>query len=71
MLRVGMAGSVVTALCCFTPILAVGLAAVGLSAFIDWLDPVLLPTLAIFLAITGYATWQRHRHRMRTDKLRP
>ena len=51
----GLIGSVVTALCCFTPVLAVLLAAGGLSAWVGWLDIVLLPVLAIFLALTLYA----------------
>jgi mercuric ion transport protein len=33
----------------------------GLSAAVGWLDLVLLPALAIFLAITGYALWKRSR----------
>jgi len=59
LLTAGIIGSAVTALCCFTPVLAVLLGAAGLSALTGWLDFVLLPLLAIFLAITGYALWQR------------
>ena len=43
------------ALCCFTPLLVVLLGAVGLSAWLGWLDFVLLPALALFLCITAYA----------------
>jgi mercuric ion transport protein len=46
---------VVTALCCFTPVLVLLLGALGLSAWAGWLDVVLLPLLAVFLAITVYA----------------
>ena len=35
-------GSVIAALCCFTPILVIGLGVVGLSAWLGWLDYVLL-----------------------------
>lgn len=51
----GLIGTVIAALCCFTPILVVLLGAVGLSSIVGWLDYVLLPALAIFVAITLYA----------------
>ena len=63
LLRTGIAGSVIAALCCFTPILAILLGAVGLSAIVGYLDFVLLPALLIFLVITGYALWRRYRKR--------
>ena len=59
LLRFGLIGTVVAALCCLTPILVVLLGAVGLSALVGWLDYVLLPALAIFIALTGYALWRR------------
>jgi mercuric ion transport protein len=59
LLKVGVIGSIVAALCCFTPILVVLLGAVGLAAVIGWLDLVLVPALVGFLLITGYALWQR------------
>lgn len=55
LLKVGIVGSVIAALCCFTPILVVLFGAVGLSALVGWLDYVLFPALFIFLAITVYA----------------
>ena len=55
LLRVGIVGSAVAALCCFTPLLVILLGAVGLSAVVGYLDYVLLPTLAIFIGITIYA----------------
>ena len=61
LLRTGIIGSIILALCCFTPILVVLFGVVGLSAAIGWLDLVLLPALAVFLAITGYALWKRRR----------
>ena len=51
----GLIGTVIAALCCFTPILVLLLGAVGLSAMVGWLDYVLLPALVIFVAITVYA----------------
>ena len=61
LLSTGIIGTVVAALCCFTPLLVWLLAGVGLTAAIIYLDMVLLPALAIFIAITGYALWQRRR----------
>jgi mercuric ion transport protein len=55
LLSIGLTGSIVTALCCFTPILVVLLSAVGLSALVGYLDYVLLPALAIFVGILLYA----------------
>ncbi len=59
LLKTGIIGSVIVALCCVTPVLVVLLGALGLSAAVGWLDFVLLPALAVFLAITGYALWKR------------
>ncbi len=63
LLGVGIIGTVVAALCCFTPILAWTLSAIGLSSAIGYVyrDDVLLPLMAVFLAITGYALWRRKR----------
>jgi len=59
LLRTGIIGSAVAAVCCFTPILVIALGAIGLSALVGWLDLVLFPALAIFLGITGYALYRR------------
>ncbi len=61
LLRTGIIGTVVAAICCFTPILVVLFGVVGLSALVGYLDLVLFPALAIFLEITGYALWRRSR----------
>ncbi len=61
LLRTGIVGSVVALLCCFTPILVIALAALGLSAAVGWLDFVLFPLLAGFLGLTGYALYRRQR----------
>lgn len=61
LLKTGLVGAAITGVCCFTPILVIGLGAVGLSTWLGWLDYVLLPALAVFLAITGYALGRRWR----------
>lgn len=59
LLRVGVLGTLLVALCCFTPILVVLLGVVGWSAFAGYLDYVLLPALAAFIGLTIYAFWRR------------
>lgn len=51
----GCTGTILAAICCFTPALVILLGATGLSAWLGWLDYVLLPSLALFLGITAYA----------------
>lgn len=56
-----LTGTIVVALCCFTPILVVVLGAVGLSAFTPYLDYVLFPALALMIVLTfiSYRKWKR------------
>jgi mercuric ion transport protein len=61
LLKVGIIGTVIAALCCFTPILVILLGVVGLSTLVGWLDIVLLPALALFAGITVYALWRKQR----------
>ncbi len=63
LLGIGVVGALVAALCCFTPLLVVLLAAVGLSAAVGYLDLVLLPAMAAFAAIAVYAVVRRRRAR--------
>lgn len=65
LLTTGVIGTIVAALCCFTPLLVVVLAALGLSAWLGWLDIVLLPALGVFLCITVYALLRLARRRSR------
>ena len=55
LLKTGIIGTIIAALCCFTPVLAVLLGVVGLSAWLGWLDVVLMPSLLVFVGITIYA----------------
>ena len=61
LLRTGIIGSAVAAVCCFTPALVLLVTAVGLSAVIGYLDYVLFPALGLFLALTGYALYRGKR----------
>lgn len=58
-LRTGIIGTAIAAVCCFTPFLVITLGLVGLSAWLGWLDYVLFPALAVFAAITLYGLYLR------------
>lgn len=60
-LKIGIIGSVVAAICCATPILVIALGALGLSAWLGWVDYVLIAALVLLLAITAYGLWRRQR----------
>lgn len=57
LLCTGAGGSVIAAICCFTPVLVILFGAIGLSWIVGYLDYVLLPALAFFLILTVYAAW--------------
>ena len=61
LLALGLGGSTLAALCCFTPVLPIVLTALGLTGLqgVLYNDAVLLPMLAGFLILTGYALWLR------------
>ena len=61
LLAIGIIGTAIAAICCFTPVLVVTLGALGLSAWTTGLDLFLLPTLALFIVITGFALWKRQK----------
>jgi len=61
LLALGVGGTILAALCCFTPLLPVVLTALGLTGLLGVInnDAVLLPILAGFLILTGYALWRQ------------
>ena len=59
LLKTGIIGSAIAALCCFTPLLVMLLGAIGLSAWVGHLDVVLMPALLFFVALTVYAVVKR------------
>lgn len=61
LLLTGVIGTVIVALCCFTPVLVILLGVVGLSAFTGFLDYVLIPALVVFVLLTIYALVRRSR----------
>ena len=60
-LKTGIVGTIIAAVCCFTPALVILLGAIGLSAAVGWLDLVLIPALLVFLGMIGYGLWKRNR----------
>lgn len=60
-LRVGVAGSLLVALCCFTPVLVMLFGVTGLAALTGYLDLVLLPALAVFVGLAAYALWRKRK----------
>lgn len=58
-----VAGTVGVAICCFTPLLAITLTALGLGAFSLYLDVILLPALAVLVVVTGLSYRQYARAR--------
>ena len=64
LLSLGIGGTIIAALCRFTPVLVVLLGVVGLSALVGYLDVVLIPALIFFIALTIYALWRRRRPRI-------
>ena len=59
LLRRGLIGSVFAAICCFTPLLVVVVAGVGLSALVGWLDYALFPLLFASMGVVAHALWLR------------
>ena len=65
LLTIGLAGSILSGLCCFTPLLPATLGALGATSLLGILynDAILLPALTFFLILTGVALWQMRRNR--------
>lgn len=61
LLLTGVIGTVIAALCCFTPVLVVLLGVVGSSAMTGVVDYVLIPALVFFVLLTIYALVRRAR----------
>ena len=59
--RTGIAGTVLAALCCMAPGLAIVLGATGAAVWLGWLEYALLPVLALSFAAFALAMWLRRR----------
>jgi mercuric ion transport protein len=65
LLTTGIVGAAVTAICCVTPLLVVLFGLLGISAWLGWIDLILLPLLGLFIALTVYALVSAKRNRNR------
>jgi mercuric ion transport protein len=63
LLRVGIIGTVISALCCFTPMLVTLLGIVGLATWVGYLDYLLMPSLLFFLFLTVFALTKQQREK--------
>lgn len=54
LIKTGVVGAVVAAVCCATPVLVLALGALGLSAWLGWADYIALSALAAFVLLAGY-----------------
>jgi mercuric ion transport protein len=61
LLVTGLAGTALTALCCFTPVLVILLGAVGAASLAVYLDAVLFPLLGFFLLLSLVGAWRYFR----------
>jgi len=61
LLKTGIIGAGITAVCCLTPILVIAFGALGLSAWVGGLDYVLFPLLALFVLMIAYALYSRRK----------
>ena len=55
LLTTGIIGTVIAAICCFTPLLVITLTAIGLSAIVGGVDYVLFPVMFASLELIAYA----------------
>ena len=60
-LGTGVAGALLSILCCLTPVLVIMLSAVGLTAFVAKLDYVLIPVFVASIALVIFALVRRRR----------
>lgn len=62
LIRTGAIGSILAAVCCFTPVLVWMLSFLGLAALISYLDYILLPLLMLFiiLLVVGFIRKDTH-----------
>jgi mercuric ion transport protein len=59
LLKRGIIGSLIAAVCCFTPLLVIAFVGVGLTSLIGGLDYVLFPILFGSLGLVAYALYLR------------
>jgi mercuric ion transport protein len=56
----GAVGSVIAAICCFTPVLVVVLSGLGLATWLAYADYILFPLLFASLALLAFGLYRQH-----------
>jgi len=69
LLRGGIVGTVIAALCCFTPVLVILLGFAGLSAIIGGLDYFLFPMMFASMGAIGFALFIRSGYKGPSPKI--
>lgn len=59
LIKTGVVGAVVAAICCATPVLVLALGALGLTAWLGWTDYIALSALVAFVLLAGYGFHHR------------
>jgi mercuric ion transport protein len=59
LLKLGIVGTLLTCVTCFTPAAVMLLGFFGLARWAGYLDSILFPLLGLFLVLLGYGYWQR------------
>ena len=60
LITTGAAGAALAAICCATPLLAVVLGSVGLSAWLASANYLVMPVLLLGVALVGLGLYRRH-----------
>ena len=68
MLKTGIVSAAIAAICCFTPALVLLLGLAGLTAWVGWLDYVLLPVLCLSILMIVVAIWRRRSRTLDTSQ---
>ena len=61
LVRKGVVGAAIAALCCATPMLVLALAALGLAGAAVWLDWLIIPALLGFVALAAVGLYRQRR----------
>src|SRR6266446_8523328 len=59
LIRAGTVGAIIAAICCATPVLAVLLPLIGLSAWLARADFIVIPLLIVFLGVAALGRYRR------------
>ena len=60
LITTGAIGAILAAICCATPLLAVVLGGIGLTAWLAKADYVVMPVLLVGVALVGLGLYRRH-----------